>query len=85
MAKVLVVLRILPKSVNVDLSELEEKVVNSIFPEKIEREPIAFGLIALKASKLVEDKEGEIQKIEEKLNAINLISQVEVVEITRTL
>jgi elongation factor 1-beta len=85
MAKVLVVFRIFPKDANVELSELEEKVVDSIFPEKIEREPIAFGLVALKVSKLVEDKEGEIQKIEEKLNAINLISQVEVVEITRTL
>jgi elongation factor 1-beta len=84
MAKVLVVFRILPKE-DADLSELEEEIVNSIFPEKIEREPIAFGLIALKASKLVEDQEGEIQKIEEKLNAINSISQVEVVEITRTL
>jgi elongation factor 1-beta len=84
MAKVLVVFRILPKE-DADLSELEEEIVNSIFPEKIEREPIAFGLIALKTSKLVEDQEGEIQKIEEKLNAINSISQVEVVEITRTL
>jgi elongation factor 1-beta len=84
MAKVLVVFRILPKE-DADLSELEEEIVNSIFPEKIEREPIAFGLIALKASKLVEDQEGEIQKIEEKLNTINSISQVEVVEITRTL
>jgi len=84
MAKVLVVFRILPKE-EVDISELEEEIVNSIFPEKIEREPIAFGLIALKASKLVEDQEGEIQKIEEKLNTINSISQVEVVEITRTL
>jgi len=85
MAKVLVVFRIFPKSVNVDLSELEEKIVNSISPEKIEREPIAFGLVALKASKLVEDQEGEIQKIEEKLNSISSISQVEIVEITRTL
>jgi elongation factor 1-beta len=84
MAKVLVVFRILPKE-DADLNELEEEIVNSIFPEKIEREPIAFGLIALKASKLVEDQEGEIQKIEEKLNTINSISQVEVVEITRTL
>jgi elongation factor 1-beta len=85
MAKVLVVFRIFPKSVNVDLSELEEKIVNSISPEKIEREPIAFGLVALKASKLVEDQEGEIQKVEEKLNSISSISQVEIVEITRTL
>jgi elongation factor 1-beta len=85
MAKVLIVFRIFPKSVNVDLSELEEKIVNSISPEKIEREPIAFGLVALKASKLVEDQEGEIQKVEEKLNSISSISQVEIVEITRTL
>jgi elongation factor 1-beta len=84
MAKVLVVFRILPKE-DADIDELEKRVANSILPERIEREPIAFGLIALKASKLVEDKEGEIQKIEEKLNSIELISQVEVVEVTRTL
>jgi elongation factor 1-beta len=84
MAKVLVVFRILPKE-DADIDELEKRVANSILPERIEREPIAFGLIALKASKLLEDKEGEIQKIEEKLNSIELISQVEVVEVTRTL
>jgi elongation factor 1-beta len=85
MAKVLIVFRILPKNAEVNLDKIRERIINSISPEKIEKEPIAFGLTALKISKLVEDKEGEIEKVENELKKIEEISQIDVIEVTKCL
>lgn len=85
MKKVLIVLRILPKSVEIDLDELKKEIINLISPEKVEKEPIAFGLVGLRVSKLIEDKEGEVQKIETMLKKLSSVSQVDVIKVTRTL
>ena len=85
MAKVIVVLKIMPKDVNVDLDTLENTIKSEINPEKIEREPIAFGLTALKVTKFVEDAGGQVELLENKLKNIEDIGNVEVVELTRSL
>lgn len=85
MAEVIVTLRILPKNVEVDLNKLEDKVKFIVKPEKIQREPIAFGLVALKITKLIPDASGELEEIENKLKAIEEVGQIEVTELTRSL
>jgi translation elongation factor aEF-1 beta len=84
MAEVVVGFKVLPKTVEVDLDRLEEKIKAAIQPEKIEREPIAFGLVAFHVVKFVPDAGGELEKIENKLKAIEEVGEVEVTGISRS-
>jgi len=85
MGKVIVTFRIMPKDIEVDLEELEERVRKEIGPERMEREPIAFGLVAIKATKLVEEESGELEREENKIRGIEGVGEVEIVEITRSI
>jgi len=85
MADVILTLRVLPQSIEVNLDRLEEKIKEKLQPEKIEREPIAFGLTALKIVKFVKDEAGEVEKCEKSLKEIEGIGEVEVISLTRSL
>jgi translation elongation factor aEF-1 beta len=85
MAEVIVGLKVLPKTVEIDLDKLEEKIKTAIDPEKIEREPIAFGLVAFHVVKFVPDSGGELEKVEKKLRAIEEVGEVEITGISRSL
>jgi elongation factor 1-beta len=85
MAKVLLTFRVMPADENSSLEDIEAKIKSKVYPEKISKEPIAFGLVALLVSKLVEDASGELEKVETELRKIEGVGEVEVVEITRTL
>lgn len=85
MGEVIVGLKILPKTLEVNLDKLEEKIREAIKPERISREPIAFGLVAIHVTKLVPDAEGQIDEIERKLKAIEEVGEVEVTGISRSL
>jgi elongation factor 1-beta len=85
MAEVLVSLRIMPKSVEVDLDKLEKKVIEAILPDRIQRNPIAFGIIALNVVKVIPDDAKELENLESKLKSIEEVGEVEVTEITRSL
>ena len=85
MSEVIVSLKILPKTVDVNLEELEEEIKEAISPERMEREPIAFGLVAILATKLVPDEAGQVDELEKKLKAIEDVGEVEVVGISRGL
>lgn len=83
MAEVLVIARILPESLEVRIDELEKKIKEEVAPQKVEREPIAFGLTALKISKIIAEKEEEIKRFEERLKSIKGVSQVDILEVSR--
>ncbi len=85
MAEVIVGLKVLPKTVEVDLDKLEEKIKTAINPERIQREPIAFGLVAIRVVKVIPDAEGELENLEKKLKTIEEVGEVEVTGITRSL
>lgn len=85
MARVILGLKVMPKSVEVDLDKLEADIKNSVNPERITREPIAFGLVVFHVTKIVPDAEGEVDKIENRLKAIEEVGEIEVTGITRTL
>jgi len=85
MAKVLLVLKVLPSSVEADLNQIKERIVKEIGNVSIREEPIAFGLTALIVNTLIEDREGEVERIENKIKSIENVGEIEVIEVARTL
>lgn len=85
MAEVIVGFKILPKEVGIDLDKLEERINSEIKPEKIQRQPVAFGLVAFLTTKFIHDAEGEIEKLENKVRSIEDVGEVEITGITRSL
>ena len=82
---VLVKLKVMPKSREIDIEELKKKIDVLIRPVKIEVEDIAFGLRALIVSSVIEDKKGSLEEIENKIKSLEDVKSVETVYITRTL
>jgi len=85
MANVLVGLKVMPTAVEVNLDELEQKIKSAINPEKIQRQPIAFGLVALVVSKIVLDDGGQTDAIEQKIKSIDGVGEVEIIGVSRML
>jgi elongation factor 1-beta len=84
MSKVLLTVKVMPEDANVNIKSLKSEILSKI-EANIQEIPIAFGLIALHVSFLVEDKEGEVEKIERILREIKGVGEIEVIEMTRTL
>lgn len=82
---VIVTFKVMPTSVDVDLDKVEKELNAAISPQRIVREPIAFGLVALNVTTFVEDSGGQVEKLEEKIRAIEGVADVEVTEVTRSL
>jgi len=85
MGKVILELRVMPKDVETDLEEIEKEIVEKVKPEKIEKEPIAFGLVAIKITKVVEEAEGVVEKLENEIRGIEGVGEVEVINLTRSI
>jgi translation elongation factor aEF-1 beta len=87
MAEVLVTLKVMPADAEADPEAIvgEIKKLRSARLNKVEMVPIAFGLVSLHASFVVEDAEGGATAIEEEVRSIPGVGSVEVVEVTRLL
>jgi|YelNatPaOPRAMG01_1025707.scaffolds.fasta_scaffold212075_2 elongation factor 1-beta len=83
MGDVIVVFRVMPEDMN-NLESIRSE-LEKLKPQKIEEEPIAFGLKAFRFIKLISEKEGELDKMEGKLSKIKGVQSVEVVELSRSL
>ena len=68
MGSVICVYRVMPRSIE-DFDSVRKEIVK-LNPEKLEEEPIAFGLKALKLTKVIPDASGEVEKLENMLEAI---------------
>lgn len=88
MAKVAVLMRILPEDATIKPDQLLEKLREKL-PEKYhiaqhQSEPIAFGLEALRVIILMpEDVEGGTNELEEIVSSIEGVSQVDVLNVAR--
>ena len=85
MAEVIVTFKVMPIGVDVDLDALEVKIKELVKADRIKREPIAFGIVALNVIKIVPDAGGEVDAIEQKLRKLEEVSGVEVTNLTKTL
>jgi len=79
MGKVAVTYRILPEGAEVDVAGLESSVRKTLGGalRDVAARPIAFGLKALEATVVVDDAEGQAERIEEQLRGISGVGEVE--------
>ena len=75
----------MPESIETDLNLIEKTIKNEINPQRMERIPIAFGLNAIQIIKLVDEKEGEMDRVTDKIKNIKGVKEVEVTGLTRSL
>jgi len=88
MAKVLLTIRIMPESPDIDLKGLEKKASGIIqkFEGKItkaEISPVAFGLKAIDLTFLVDEKKGDTEPLENALRELEGVNSAEVTYVTR--
>lgn len=85
MGSVIVTFKIMPQGVEADLDYIEKTLEQKIKPQRMQRIPIAFGLNSIVIVKLVEEKEGEMDRITEEIKKIKGVRGVEVTNVTRSL
>ena len=91
MASVIVTMKIMPVSPEVDMEALENSVKEKIIgfagktETKTEVEPIAFGLKALKIIFVMDEAVGSTEKLENQVAEIEGVNSVEVPDVRRAL
>ena len=87
MARLVARIKILPAEAETDLDGVVESLKKSI-PEGMEikahaKEPIAFGLNAIVGDFMLDDAEGQMDKLEEAIKGITGVGEIEVMNISR--
>ena len=83
MGDVIVVLRIMPNGPeNVEQIKADAK---ELKPQRLEEEPIAFGIKAVKFTTIIPDAEGELERLENKIRSIKNVQNIEVLIVSRSL
>ena len=87
MARLVVRTRILPAEAESNLEAVIEVIKDSL-PKGMEMkssnlEPIAFGLKAIVADFLLDDAEGQMDKLEESIKGVEGVGEIEVMNISR--
>ncbi|MDQ3083336.1 MAG: elongation factor 1-beta [Thermoproteota archaeon] len=87
MARLVARIKILPADSESDMDALANNLKSSV-PEGMDlkahaKEPIAFGLNALVGDFLLDDAEGEMEKLEESIKKIEGAGEIQVINISR--
>lgn len=86
MSDVAVTLKVMPENPEVDLEALKEAIKNAVGEkefERVEEEPIGFGLVALNVTIVVDDGEGGSEPAENAISDLEDVATVEVTHMTR--
>ncbi|PIN69674.1 elongation factor 1-beta [Candidatus Woesearchaeota archaeon CG11_big_fil_rev_8_21_14_0_20_43_8] len=90
MADVVITFTIMPESPEVDLSGVETKATEMIKDfggevGKVEKEPIAFGLVALKLIFVMNEAKGSTEELEKQIAEMEEVSSCEVSDVRRAI
>ncbi len=85
MGSVIVTYKIMPDGVDTDLDFIENTLKKKFGFERTERIPIAFGLVSIKAIKVIPEIEGEADKLANEIEKINGVQSVEIIQMSRGL
>lgn len=84
-ATVIVTYKIMPEGIEVDLNKIEDQLKSKFKPQKIERQPVAFGLNSIIMVKVLPEVEGEADKLASEIEKIKGVQTVDIIEMTRGL
>ena len=89
MGQAIVTLKIMPESPSTDLKKIQEEATKKIIAKggkvgKVEFEPIAFGLKALKLIFLIDEEKGDTEGIATDCQSIKSVNSAEITDMRRS-
>lgn len=85
MGQVIVTFKVMPADSESNLDSIESSIKKKLNPQRMNREPLAFGLQCLMVTKLIDEVDGEMERNEAAIRSIDGVGEVEITEVNRSM